>query len=124
MRLDDLLVSTRRFLREPPHVYDAAEKPNEVLADDFRILLAWHSAGIRKYSTRDIERYMAKVLLEIARRVRDGRMRWSLHLARLKPKSRELVLRVLDGLPKYVAKILVTDTEEKPKKGKRRKHGR
>jgi len=128
MRYDELIASSRRraFLREPPHVYDAAEKANEVLADDFRILLAWHSAGIRKYSERDIERFMEKVLREIAVRVREGRMNWSLHLSRLKPKSRELVLRVLDNLPKWVAKILVADEKEERKRGKRsgRKHGR
>lgn len=102
------------FLRESLDSYDPRSKPNAVLADDARILAAWWSTGVRP--KREILDCLVRILREIARRKKEGRMNWTLHLERVKdpelwrqalaelrPEEREVLTAHIDS-PKGRAK--------------------
>ena len=53
---------------EDLYSYNPEKVENKVLLDDYRILLAWYSTGIKKYSKKLIEQKIEEVIKEITKR--------------------------------------------------------
>jgi hypothetical protein len=91
----------KEFLRGDLEKYDPRKLRNEVLADDVRILAAWWATGAKDKDL--ILRLLREILKEIAKRKKKGKMRWTLHIEKV--KNPELFLLALHDLPE-VRKIL------------------
>lgn len=98
-------------MRGPLNKYNPEELANATLADDLRILAAWNSSGI--LPRQQAVRLMAKILREIAKRKRKGKMRWTLHLDRV--KDRELWLLALAELGKEDLLTILSEEVERAK---------
>jgi len=100
------------FIKTSLAKYNPKKLDNKVLADDSRILAAWYASSIKKYSKEEILDAMVKVLREIARRVKKGKMHWSIHLDKLKPSVRKLYTEALKRLSREEREILVNQRRE------------
>lgn len=90
-------MSCLEFIRDPKN-YDPKKLSNEVLADDWRIVLAWWSTkrkgGKVKHSLEDIANLAQLIYDEIVRRVKAGKMKHEFQPEKMKPHARELYEKV------------------------------
>ncbi len=90
-------MSYLEFIRDPKN-YDPRKLSNEVLADDWRIVLAWWSTkrkgGKLKHSLEDIANLAQLIYDEIVRRVKAGKMKHEFQPEKMKPYARELYEKV------------------------------
>jgi len=99
------------FLKGDLQKYNPQKLRNEVLADDVRILAAWWATGVKDRQL--IVNLLRKILVEIARRKREGRMKWTLRWEN--QKHPDLFKAALKGL-KEVQQILEGEVEAKSSK--------
>lgn len=98
-------------MKGPRSKYNPRELANATLADDLRILAAWHATGVLPQN--EVVRLMAKILRTIADRKRKGQMRWTLHLDSV--KDRKLWLLALAELSKEDVLTILSEEVERTK---------